>query len=222
MYSRKVRSATVASVTKTTDAAPARRRYAPRLPAEERREQLLDAALTVLVREGYGNVTIEAIAREADVTRPVVYSAFDGLEPLLHALLDRTEKFALERSLAIIAAAGDPSDVDQWILRAADALFDEVRAEPDVWRPILGLVQGAPAIVSQRITDTREVIRSYLAAGLHAGVQLRGRPDMDPEVLSHVVVATAEEFGRLALENPPRFEKARLLATIQQLIGLFR
>jgi len=176
----------------------------------------------VLVREGYGNVTIEAIAREADVTRPVVYSAFDGLEPLLHALLDRTEKRGLERSLAIIAAAGDPSDVDQWIIRAADALFEEVRAEPDIWRPILGLVPGAPAIVSQRIADTREVIRGYLAAGLDAGVRLRGRPDLDAEVLSHVVVATAEEFGRLALEDPPRFDKTRLLTTLQQLIGLFR
>ena len=222
MYSREVRSATVANVTKTTDAAPARRRYAPRLPAEERREQLLDAALAVLVREGYGNVTIEAIAREADVTRPVVYSAFDGLEPLLHALLDRTEKRGLERSLAIIAAAGDPSDVDKWILRAADALFDEVRAEPDIWRPILGLIPGVPAIVSQRIADTREVIRGFLAAGLEGSAQLRGRPDLDLEVLSHVVVATAEEFGRLALEDPPRFEKERLLATLQQLLSLLR
>lgn len=199
-----------------------RRRYAPRLPADQRREQLLDAALTVLVREGYGNVTIEAIAREADVTRPVVYGAFDGLEPLLHALLDRTERRGLERSLAIIAEAGDPSDVDQWIARAADALFDEVRAEPDTWRPILGLVQGAPAVVSQRIADTREVIRGYLAAGLETGIRLRGRPDLDAEVLSHVVLATAEEFGRLALEDPPRIEKTRLLATLQQLIGLFR
>ena len=199
-----------------------RRRYAPRLPADQRREQLLDAALTVLVREGYGNVTIEAIAREADVTRPVVYGAFDGLEPLLHALLDRTERRGLERSLAIIAEAGDPSDVDQWIARAADALFDEVRAEPDTWRPILGLVQGAPAVVSQRIADTREVIRGYLAAGLETGIRLRGRPDLDAEVLSHVVLATAEEFGRLALEDPPRIEKTRLLATLQQLIGLLR
>jgi AcrR family transcriptional regulator len=213
----------VADVTDmTSGTATRRRRYAPRLPAEQRREQLLDAALTVLVREGYGNVTIEAIAREADVTRPVVYSAFNGLEPLLHALLDRTERRGLERSLAIIAAAGDPSDVDKWIARAADALFDEVQAEPDIWRPILGLVQGAPAIVSQRIADTREVIRAYLAAGLETGVRLRGRPDLDPEVLSHVVLATAEEFGRLALESPPRYEKKRLLATLEQLIGLLR
>jgi AcrR family transcriptional regulator len=49
-------------VADVTDATPGsatrRRRYAPRLPADQRREQLLDAALTVLVREGYGNVTI--------------------------------------------------------------------------------------------------------------------------------------------------------------------
>jgi len=205
---------------KTTDAAPRRRRYAPRLPAEERREQLLDAALAVLVREGYGNVTIEAIAREADVTRPVVYSAFDGLEPLLNALLDRSEKRGLERLLAIIAAAGDPSDIDQWVVRAADAFFDEVRAEPDVWRPSLGLVQGAPAIVSERIADTRELIRSHLAAALDVGLRRRERPDLDADVLSHVIVAIGEEFGRLAIDDPPRFEKARLLATIRQLLGL--
>lgn len=213
----------MANVTKPTDAAPPqRRRYAPRLPAEERREQLLDAALTVLVREGYGNVTIEAIAREADVTRPVVYSAFDGLEPLLLALLDRTEQRGLERCLAIIASAGDPSDVDKWILRAADALFDDIRAEPEEWRAILGLIPGSPAIVYRRIAETREVIRGYLAAALDAGIRMRGRPDLDADVLSHVVVSIAEEFGRLALEDPPRFEKERLLATIQQLLGLLR
>jgi hypothetical protein len=57
---------------------------------------------------------------------------------------------------------------------------------------------------------------------LDTGIGLRGRPDLDAEVLSHVVVAIAEEFGRLALEEPPRFEKERLLSTIQQLIGLLR
>jgi AcrR family transcriptional regulator len=183
---------------------------------------LLDAALSVLAHEGYANVTIEAIARKADVTRPVVYSAFDGLEPLLLALLDRTEQRGVERSLAIITSAGDPSDVDQWVLRAADALFEEVRSEPDVWRPILGLVRGAPAVVSERIAESREVIRKYLAAGLEVGLKRRGGPNLDAEVLSHLVIATAEEFGRLVLEDPPRYEKARLLAWLEQLLAAFR
>ena len=47
-----------------------RRRYAPGCP-ELRREQLLDAALEVIVERGYSGVSIEAIAREAGVTAAV-------------------------------------------------------------------------------------------------------------------------------------------------------
>ena len=49
-----------------------RRPYAPRLPPEERRTQLLDAALAIVAEQGVSAVSIEAIARRADVTRPVV------------------------------------------------------------------------------------------------------------------------------------------------------
>jgi AcrR family transcriptional regulator len=48
---------------------------------------LLDAALSVIAEEGYGGVTIEAIARKAGVTRPVVYNLFHDLAELLGALL---------------------------------------------------------------------------------------------------------------------------------------
>ena len=68
------------------DPGSGKRKYAPRLPVEERREHLLDAALHVLARDGYDRVSVEAIAGEAGVSRPVVYSAYDGLEPLLLAL----------------------------------------------------------------------------------------------------------------------------------------
>ncbi len=49
------------------DAKP-RRRYAPRMAPEKRREQLIDAALSVIVHQGYEGVSIEAIARTAGVT----------------------------------------------------------------------------------------------------------------------------------------------------------
>ncbi|HUE26487.1 MAG TPA: helix-turn-helix domain-containing protein, partial [Solirubrobacteraceae bacterium] len=68
------------------DATPKpRRRYAPRMPPAERREQLIDAALDVILRHGYGGVSIEAIARTAGVTRPVVYDHFPNLGRLLQA-----------------------------------------------------------------------------------------------------------------------------------------
>src|SRR5947209_7927279 len=78
---------------------PKRRPYTPRLPPQERREQLLDAALRIIGRDGYAGVSIDAIAREAGVTRPVVYGVFDGLQALLdaeyaaHALIAVAEYF---------------------------------------------------------------------------------------------------------------------------------
>lgn len=199
--------------------APRKRRYAKRLPLPERREQLLDAALRVLARDGYDNVSIEAIAKEAGVTRPVVYGAYDGLEPLLHALLDRTQKRALSQAMAILRESGTPDDPDAWVLSAVDRLIDQVQDDPDVWRPVLGITQGAPAIVRDRIEATREVIRKYIAAALEAGLQLRGGPYLDTQVVSHLVLVTAEEFGRMILEDPPRYDKQRLIDALAGLLA---
>ncbi len=69
-----------------------RRAYAPRVPPEQRREQLLDAALRLISRDGYAGLTIEAIAAEAGVTKPVVYGAYAKLPDLLGELLDRTRR----------------------------------------------------------------------------------------------------------------------------------
>ena len=60
-------------------AAKPRRPYAPRMAPEQRREQVLDAALRVILELGYSGVSIEAIAREAGVTRPVIYDHFANL-----------------------------------------------------------------------------------------------------------------------------------------------
>src|SRR5947209_20162046 len=92
----------------------ARRRYAPRMPPEQRREQLIDAALSVILEHGYGGVSIEAIARSAGVTRPVVYDHFPGLPQLLHALVEREERYSLEQlaevvpELPVEESSGDP------------------------------------------------------------------------------------------------------------------
>ncbi|WP_183092205.1 TetR/AcrR family transcriptional regulator [Nocardioides stalactiti] len=204
---------------RTPEGEPRKRRYAKRLPKEERREHLLDATLRVLVREGYGKVSIDAIAKEAGVTRPVVYGAYDGLEPLLHALLDRTRQRALTQAMALLHDAGNPTDVDAWVLEAVSLLIDQVRADPDVWRPVLGITQNAPAIVRDRIAETREVIRQYIASGLAAGLQLRGGPQLDTEVVAHLVLVTAEEFGRMMLEDPPRYQKDRLVAALAGLLS---
>ena len=45
-----------------------------RLPAAERRATLIDTAIAVFSSEGYRSTTMEAIAGQAGVTKPVLYN----------------------------------------------------------------------------------------------------------------------------------------------------
>ncbi|MBD8505694.1 TetR/AcrR family transcriptional regulator [Hoyosella sp. G463] len=192
------------------------------MPVEQRREQLLDAALHVVVRDGYDHVSIEAIAHEAGVTRPVVYSAYDGLEPLLHALLDRTQRRALASALRLIPTDAWTGDVDEWILDGVSGLIDLVREQPEIWKPVLGITTNTPAMVRDRIESTRELIRGYIADALQHGLEQRGGPWLDVEVLSHLVLVTTEHFGRLMLEDPPRYARDRLVDALRGLLDATR
>jgi AcrR family transcriptional regulator len=49
-----------------------------RLPPGERRDQLIDAALSIAARDGHENLAFEAVANRAGVTRNLVYHYFPG------------------------------------------------------------------------------------------------------------------------------------------------
>src|SRR5437588_4743548 len=87
-----------------------RRRCAPRMPPEQRREQLVDAALEVILAQGYAGVSVEAVARAAGVTRPVVYDHFPNLGQLLRAMVEREEHYSLVELDALVPR--DPGDRD--------------------------------------------------------------------------------------------------------------
>src|SRR5436190_23120678 len=112
----------------------ARRPYAPRMPPEQRREQLLDAALSVIVEQGYGRVSIEAVARAAGVTRPVVYDHFPNLARLLHALVKREEQYSLEQLEEVVPA--DPGQRDPMDVLAGGVrrFLEAVADRPATWR----------------------------------------------------------------------------------------
>ena len=197
-----------------------RRPYAARVPAEVRREQLLDAAIAVIVRDGYAGVSVDAIAREAGVTRPVVYGVFDGLTPLLTALLDRQEARALAQlEEAMSDDASLLTEPEEFLVNAAVRMIDAITDDPHTWRPILLAPNGTPDVVRARIDRDREQVRRQIGHLLEVGLALRGWPKLDVEVVSHALVAVLEHFGRLLLEDPRRFETDRLVAAIRGLLN---
>ncbi|QLC25365.1 TetR/AcrR family transcriptional regulator [Parasphingopyxis algicola] len=66
--------------------APRRRR---RMAPEDRRELILDAAARIVVEEGVSAANMDRVAREAEVSKPLVYNYFDNRANLLGTLLVR-------------------------------------------------------------------------------------------------------------------------------------
>src|SRR2546430_8970151 len=123
---------------------PTRRRYAPRMPPAERREQLIDAALAVILEQGYSGVSIEVIAREAGVTRPVVYDHFPNLGRLLHALVEREERYSLVQLAEVVPEdLGDREPVE-FFSTGVRRFLEAVTSRPATWRLILLPLEGTP------------------------------------------------------------------------------
>ena len=60
-----------------------------RLPAAERRSTILEAAGQLFGAHGYDGTTVEEVAAEAGVTKPIVYRHFGSKQGLYLALLER-------------------------------------------------------------------------------------------------------------------------------------
>jgi AcrR family transcriptional regulator len=191
------------------------------MPLADRREQLLDAALRIIDRDGYRAVSIDAIARELDVTRPVVYRAFDGLGPLLTALLDRQEQRALRSLMRTLGSAADARDPAAALRHAIVELVAMVREDPTTWKPILLSPADAPDVVQRRIAADRDLVRDRFRVLVTAAQAGTGFPrGADPDVVAHALLGLAEYFGRLLLDQPDAVDAATLADTITALVGV--
>ncbi|MCW2783563.1 MAG: hypothetical protein JWP74_80 [Marmoricola sp.] len=200
----------------------ARRPYAARVPADVRRAQLHDAALRIIVRDGYDAISIDAIAREAGVTRPVVYGVFEDLRDLLGTLLDRQQERALAQLAEALPPEPDLSDPDQLVADTARRMIETVRADPMTWQPILLAASSMPEQARSRIDADRENFLTQVTGLIELGLALRGGPVLDAEVAAHAILAILEHFGRLLLTDPDRFETERLVATIAGVLTALR
>ena len=181
------------------------------MPAPERREQLLDAALQVIANEGYAGVTIEAIARRAGVTRPVVYASFEDLGQLLAALLHRQEERALALLATAVPTAAEEHDPDALLVHGMRVFLDAVAAEPDTWRVILLPAEGTPSAIRDYVQRNRLALLGRLEKLVAWGLERRGGPKgLDVELLARSLLAAGEEAGRLVLTEPGRFPPERL------------
>lgn len=182
-----------------------------RLSAHQRREQLLDVTKAIVGEEGFHAVSIEAVARRAGITRPVVYGHFGDLQGLLEAMVEREGARALTQLGRILPAqqapGGSPRDD---LVAALRGYLEAVLADPVTWRLVLMPAEGAPAVLRDRISAGRDAVVGALAEVVRPGLG-PGSESPDPALTARMLSATADEAARLLLTDPGEYPIERLL-----------
>lgn len=191
------------------------------MPPGQRREQLLDAALTVILDQGYSGVSIEAVARLAGVTRPVVYDHFANLGLLLYALIEREERIALDQLRDVVPAQPDdrvPADV---LPESFRRFLDAVASRPATWRLILLPPEGTPTLVRKHVDTNRALILQQILGLVRWAQERPGLPnELDSEVAARAIRGLAEEAGRMVLIDPEVYSPARYERFVAQMTRL--
>lgn len=188
---------------------------ATRLSAAARREQLLDVTKEIVAERGFHAVSIEAVAREAGITRPVVYGHFGDLTGLLEALVQRESIRALTQLSRVVPSdLGDDPRED--LLAAFGGYLEAVAADPDTWRLVLMPPEGAPAV----LRDTIAAGRAAVVAQMAAAVSTAGESP-DPELTARTLSALADESARLVLTDPEAYTAERMMRHARWLLQQF-
>ena len=199
-----------------TEASVRRNRpYAARLVPEQRREQLLDIVLDLIDTHGVGAVSMDAVARRAGVTRPVVYGQFADANAMLRASLGREEKRALAQILDAMPAPSGGDDVAAAFHDLFDAFLSAVVEAPQRWRSIFIIADSFTPSLHKRVARVRaRIVREFEAALRQSGASGQSA---DAEMLAHHLVAALWESGRLLLVSPKEFSRDRLLRGLDEM-----
>ena len=185
-----------------------------RLPRAKRGEQLLDVTLVALGEEGFGALSMEAIARRAGVNRAVVYRSFPNLGVLLATLLRREDRRTRRVLAGLLPAQPRGQQPVRVLGEALSRFLEAVVSQPETWRLALLRPETAPVALQKLVEHRRRQLARRLEPLVEWGLSAApgSRQVLDVEILSRMLLSVAEEEGRLALEDP-EFPPQRLLAS---------
>lgn len=102
-----------------------------RMTGKQRREQLVHVGRKLFAEKGFEGTSVEEIAAQASVSKPVIYEHFGGKEGLYAVVVDREIEALLGAIQGALTSGGTSR---QLIERAAMALLDYIEGSADGFR----------------------------------------------------------------------------------------
>lgn len=124
---------------------------------EARREQILDSAVTYIVERGLSTFTLENVAHEAGVSKPLVYKYFTRREDLLRAVLEREYVYLGAHKLDVLP---DEAPLEPLIRASNRNAFNYLYERGPVIRLLAG-DRSVAELVHQRERNERSAITEH-------------------------------------------------------------
>ncbi len=146
---------------------------------------------------------MDALARKAGTTKPVLYDCFSGgKQEIYFALLEREEERFRSHMLAILASTGRMKLADS-LKTGLAAFMDYADLNPNGFRVIFGPAGTADPGIVQRSRAVREqVIATMTERSVAIGEPVNASPVL-VELYNRAIVAVAEEMARWWLADKP-------------------
>jgi TetR/AcrR family fatty acid metabolism transcriptional regulator len=176
--------------------APAR---APRqrVPAPERRAQILDAALRCFARRGYHSATMDDLAKDSGLSKGSLYWYFDSKLDVFLALFDRFT----DQILTGWAAIERPGENARTSMREGlETVLEMIGGQRElmfVWAEFLALPEGR-ARMGEVYRTSRERLEAIVVAGVERG-EFR---QLNAPATAATLLAAAEGLALQAMVDP--------------------
>jgi AcrR family transcriptional regulator len=157
---------------------------------EDKRRQLLDAAVRVFARKGFHASRVGDIAEEAGVAHGLLYHYFRSKDQVLEAVFHENWRILLAR-IASVEESDEPA-ADQIRHIAAIVLRTWLHL-PDVVRVVVREFGRSPELAERigELTLPIEAIQRVIARGIERG---EFRQDLDPVFAATVVYGSIDEL----------------------------
>lgn len=196
-----------------------RRRAGSRgVPRAVREPQILDVAGRVFAARGYHAASMEEIAAQADVTKPLVYAYFGSKENLYVAYIERSGRDLLER----MRRATDPNSPPDERLRTGSLQFLRfVEERRHGWQVLQAeaMTRGGP--LAEEVASLREGIAQMISGLLTETIPntpVSAETTATIDGVAHAVVGAGESLANWWLTHPelPPERAVELLVTLAQ------
>ncbi|MFD3482832.1 TetR family transcriptional regulator [Streptomyces sp. NPDC058665] len=186
--------------------------------AHQRRRQLLEAADRVVLRDG-PKASMNAIAAEAGITKPILYRHFGDKGGLYRALAKRHTDALLS---ALKAALDAPADRRERVEATLDTYLAAIEARPQVYRFLMHPAEDSQ-LPEQGFDVGRHSAPLLRRLGEELAIVIEERVDLGPEsaqlarVWGHGIVGMMHAAGDWWLGERP-CSRAQLVSSLADLL----